>query len=255
MKEGIYIPDYVFTCSGVIRSYSMTIFPHIAVENELWEQTLVTTIDILGSRDSSPRGQIQVQMDHSEEDGHIHQTGLHIVNSSTTEEIFVQPGDYVRITTPSSSYDSDEGQFINRHIPVAMVPSTEHNITHHFACSDAILTTVLSCSRMEVLSLQAAISFTVDVDTQPTASETRSPPTVTSASSPPTLAMHDAILISVIVILIVLVVALGAMLTLLALKQRLKQICLSRRKGQAKVHETEAVSALASEFTGSRTCD
>ena len=162
MKEGIYIPDYVFTCSGVIQTYSMTIFPHIAVENELWEDTLVSTIEILSARDSTPLGQIRVQMDHSEEDGHTHQTELHVINGSVTGEIFVQEGDYVRIITPRSSYNSDAEQFVNRHIPVAMVPSTEHNITHYFDCDDAILSSEPPCNRMEVLPLQAAISFFVD---------------------------------------------------------------------------------------------
>ena len=73
-------------------------------------------------------------------------------------------------------------------------------------------------------------------------------PTVT-VTNPPALVMRDAILISVIVVLIILVVALVVMLTLLAFRKKLKQVCYrSMRKGQAKTHESEAVSALACEF-------
>ena len=65
---------------------------------------------------------------------------------------------------------------------------------------------------------------------------------------------RDAVLISVIAILIILVVALSVMLTLMACRKKLKQSCLPLRKGRADVHESNAVSALASEFAGRSTC-
>ena len=160
MEEGIYISDYVFTCSGVIQTYSLTVFQHSAVENEFWEDTLTTTVDIVGVRTGTTQpvqlGQIQVQMNHPDDD-HEHQAKLAVITGNLTQEIFIQQGDYVRITTPRALYNLNEGQFINQHIPVAMVPSAEHNITRYYDCSDE-----MNCNRMEILPLQAAISFTVD---------------------------------------------------------------------------------------------
>lgn len=161
MKEGIYISDNVFTCSGVIQTYSVAVFQHASVQNELWEDTLVSTVDIVGTRSGTSvplqLGQIQIQMHHSTDDGHSHEAKLNVINGNVTEEIFVEEGDFVRITTPRSLYNATEQQFVNQHIPVAMVPSVEHNITRYFDCSDEE-----SCNRMEVLPLQAAISFTID---------------------------------------------------------------------------------------------
>ena len=189
MEEGIYLTDsYIFSCSGVIQTYSLTTY-HDTSENELWENTLTSVIDILGLRTGFEEpvqlGRILVHMNHSDDD-HEHEGGhLMVIEGEPAEEIIVQQGDYVRISTPRSLYSRQQGQFVNQHIPVALVASSGRNITRYFDCTNE-----LSCRQVESLSRQVEISFTVDPQGEGTACLFTAPHTHTSPTPQPSSPSH-----------------------------------------------------------------